>query len=393
MRRPRPNPTDVRRQFPESWPERDPCCAGRLSATDRSAFSEKTAVSLRHPALGVVHASASDIGTSSSVAPAISRISPTARRCPSGGTGVPLTRGGCALDRDGQKRIARSAQRDDLNAGAPDHGFRLRRAQSTGRPPHRCGPGSPAWAAALARRILAPAWRRGSRRVARGGSSSALLSISAATTRWIASSDWPENAERPIAACRARRPGGSRRRGRAIGSLGARGVARVCAAARRSSRNRRPGRRGSRGRCRSRRDRWRKCFVTALPLTSVPLVLPRSSRNESSRIVTTAACSPLTAACGRQTSLSGRRPIVTRSRSSLMSCAVPSGRNSTSLPTAACPTPRASSRASAAPTRSTGGTPWAREPARPRCCRARRSGWRRRRAPRPPRGARCGASR
>ena len=39
----------------------------------------------------------------------------------------------------------------------------------------------------------------------------------------------------------------------------------------------------------------RKCFATALPFTSVPLVLPRSSRNESARIVTTAACSPDTA--------------------------------------------------------------------------------------------------
>ena len=42
----------------------------------------------------------------------------------------------------------------------------------------------------------------------------------------------------------------------------------------------------------------RKCLVTGGPLTSVPLVLPRSSRNESARIVTTAACSPLTAGYG-----------------------------------------------------------------------------------------------
>src|SRR6266481_2689500 len=40
---------------------------------------------------------------------------------------------------------------------------------------------------------------------------------------------------------------------------------------------------------------WRKCFFTGWPLTSVPLVLPRSSRKESLRIVMMMACSPLTA--------------------------------------------------------------------------------------------------
>src|SRR5882672_1275233 len=39
----------------------------------------------------------------------------------------------------------------------------------------------------------------------------------------------------------------------------------------------------------------RMCFLTWLPLTSVPFVLPKSSRKESARIVTIQACSPLTA--------------------------------------------------------------------------------------------------
>src|SRR5262245_36439528 len=38
---------------------------------------------------------------------------------------------------------------------------------------------------------------------------------------------------------------------------------------------------------------WRMCFLIWLPLTIVPLVLPRSSRNESLRMVTMQACSPL----------------------------------------------------------------------------------------------------
>src|SRR5450432_2459452 len=75
----------------------------------------------------------------------------------------------------------------------------------------------------------------------------------------------------------------------------------------------------------------RKCFEMGVPLTSVPLVLPRSSRKESARIVTTAACSPLTARLGRQKSLSARRPIVIRSRLSGTSSTLPSARNRTSL--------------------------------------------------------------
>jgi hypothetical protein len=39
----------------------------------------------------------------------------------------------------------------------------------------------------------------------------------------------------------------------------------------------------------------RKCFLMGLPFTIVPLVLPRSSTNESFRMVMMAACSPLTA--------------------------------------------------------------------------------------------------
>ena len=57
----------------------------------------------------------------------------------------------------------------------------------------------------------------------------------------------------------------------------------------------------------------RKCFLTALPFTSVPLVLPRSSRNESFRIVTITACSPLTARLSICMSLCGLRPMVVRS--------------------------------------------------------------------------------
>src|SRR5215470_1052453 len=80
----------------------------------------------------------------------------------------------------------------------------------------------------------------------------------------------------------------------------------------------------------------RKCFAIALPFTSVPFVLPRSSRKESARIVTTTACSPLTARLGRQMSLSPRRPIVIRSRSSTTSSVVPSARNNTSLLILSC---------------------------------------------------------
>src|SRR4029079_16723303 len=39
----------------------------------------------------------------------------------------------------------------------------------------------------------------------------------------------------------------------------------------------------------------KKCFFTGWPLTKVPLVLPRSSRKESLRIVIITACSPLIA--------------------------------------------------------------------------------------------------
>src|SRR5579862_1906037 len=58
---------------------------------------------------------------------------------------------------------------------------------------------------------------------------------------------------------------------------------------------------------------WRKCFLTGLPLTMVPLVLPRSSMNESFRIVMIAACSPLTARLSIWMSLCGLRPIRVRS--------------------------------------------------------------------------------
>src|SRR6185295_15003190 len=53
----------------------------------------------------------------------------------------------------------------------------------------------------------------------------------------------------------------------------------------------------------------RKCFLTGLPLTTVPLVLPRSSRKESFRIVTMTACSPLTARLSIWMSLWGLRPM------------------------------------------------------------------------------------
>src|SRR2546430_10791776 len=49
------------------------------------------------------------------------------------------------------------------------------------------------------------------------------------------------------------------------------------------------------------------------PLTTVPLVLPRSSRNESCRMVTMTACSPLTARLSIWMSLCGLRPMVVRS--------------------------------------------------------------------------------
>src|SRR3954462_11806042 len=39
----------------------------------------------------------------------------------------------------------------------------------------------------------------------------------------------------------------------------------------------------------------KKCFFTGWPFTKVPLVLPKSSRNESFRMVIITACSPLTA--------------------------------------------------------------------------------------------------
>jgi hypothetical protein len=57
----------------------------------------------------------------------------------------------------------------------------------------------------------------------------------------------------------------------------------------------------------------RKCFLMALPFTTVPLVLPRSSRNESFRMVTMTACSPLTARLSIWMSLCGLRPMVVRS--------------------------------------------------------------------------------
>src|SRR5436309_3151553 len=57
----------------------------------------------------------------------------------------------------------------------------------------------------------------------------------------------------------------------------------------------------------------RKCFLIGCPLTTVPLVLPRSSRNESCRMVTMTACSPLTARLSIWMSLCGLRPMVVRS--------------------------------------------------------------------------------
>src|SRR5207253_16322 len=57
----------------------------------------------------------------------------------------------------------------------------------------------------------------------------------------------------------------------------------------------------------------RKCFLTGLPFTMVPLVEPRSSMNESLRIVMIAACSPLTARLSIWMSLCGFRPMRVRS--------------------------------------------------------------------------------
>jgi hypothetical protein len=57
----------------------------------------------------------------------------------------------------------------------------------------------------------------------------------------------------------------------------------------------------------------RKCFLIGLPFTMVPLVLPRSSMNESLRMVMIAACSPLTARLSIWMSLCGLRPISVRS--------------------------------------------------------------------------------
>ena len=57
----------------------------------------------------------------------------------------------------------------------------------------------------------------------------------------------------------------------------------------------------------------RKCFLTDWPLTNVPLVLPRSSRKESLRMVITTACSPEIARLSIWISLCGLRPIVVRS--------------------------------------------------------------------------------
>src|SRR5258706_8207979 len=57
----------------------------------------------------------------------------------------------------------------------------------------------------------------------------------------------------------------------------------------------------------------RKCFFTGLPFTMVPLVLPRSSMNESLRIVMMAACSPLTARLSIGMSLWGFLPMRVRS--------------------------------------------------------------------------------
>ena len=57
----------------------------------------------------------------------------------------------------------------------------------------------------------------------------------------------------------------------------------------------------------------RKCFLTGLPFTMVPLVLPRSSMKESFRIVMMAACSPLTARLSIWMSLCALRPMRVRS--------------------------------------------------------------------------------
>ncbi len=52
------------------------------------------------------------------------------------------------------------------------------------------------------------------------------------------------------------------------------------------------------------------CFLMILPLTYVPFVLFRSSRNESLRMLITSAWWPLTAGLSIRMSLSGRRPTV-----------------------------------------------------------------------------------
>src|SRR6185312_490740 len=63
----------------------------------------------------------------------------------------------------------------------------------------------------------------------------------------------------------------------------------------------------------------RKCFLMGFPLTMVPLVLPRSSMNESLRMVMIAACSPLTARLSIWMSLWGLRPMSVRSLESVYS--------------------------------------------------------------------------
>src|SRR5205085_2017872 len=63
----------------------------------------------------------------------------------------------------------------------------------------------------------------------------------------------------------------------------------------------------------------RKCFLIGFPLTMVPLVLPRSSMNESLRIVMIAACSPLTARLSIWMSLWALRPMRVRSLESVYS--------------------------------------------------------------------------
>jgi hypothetical protein len=63
----------------------------------------------------------------------------------------------------------------------------------------------------------------------------------------------------------------------------------------------------------------RKCFLIGLPFTMVPLVLPRSSMNESFRMVMIAACSPLTARLSIWMSLWGLRPMRVRSLESVNS--------------------------------------------------------------------------